>query len=111
MKSSTKIIIGIGIATTASAAVAVILSEKAVKKFGHAKKRCLLKKFVHTKLDGNEKILDVVNEMSDEDVDVIVRFMDKVKDGRKKISVYGDTAKEATEKIKEAFLQFIGGTE
>lgn len=107
MKTSTKISIGLGIAAVAGVSVAVIASEKIVKKVYHVTNRCKAKKFVNDKFGGNEKLLSIVDDLSDDELDSMLNVLDKVKDGRKKITAYGESLKDNTENLKDRLFSFI----
>lgn len=107
MKTSTKFSIGLGIAAVAGVSVAVIASEKIVKKVYHVSNRFKAKKFVNDKFDGNEKLLGIVDDLSDDELDSMMNVLGKVKDGRKKISSYGESLKDNTENLKDRFVSFV----
>ena len=64
-------------------------------------------KFVDDKFNGNEKLLGVVDDLTDKDLDALLGVMKKVKDSRHKVSVYGDNVKDATENVKDKLTSFI----
>lgn len=107
MRTSTKVTIGLSIAAVASIATAVIVSDKVVDKVKHTKDRYQVKKFVDDKLDGNEKVMNVVDNLSDDDLDSLMGIMNKIKDNRNQISVYGENLKDTTEILKEKLVGFI----
>ena len=99
MKASTKIGIGLSIAAVASVSVAVIASEKIIKKVSHVSNRYKVKKFVDDKFDGNQKLLSIVDDLSDDELDSVLNVVDRVKDGGK--------VKDNTDSLKERFFTFI----
>ncbi|MBO0468983.1 hypothetical protein JZO66_00395 [Enterococcus sp. DIV0242_7C1] len=107
MKTSTKISIGLSIAAVASVSVAVIASEKIAKKVYHVTNRCKAKKFVNDKFGGNEKLLSIVDKLSDDELDSMMDVLGKVKDSGKKISSYGESLKDSTENVKDRLFSFI----
>ena len=107
MKTSTKVTIGLTVAAAASVATTVIVSGKVVEKIHHLTTRSKVKKFVNDKFDGNEKLLDIVDHLSDNDLDSLMGILKKIKSGKKKISVYGDSLKGSTEDVKDRLLHFI----
>lgn len=107
MKTSTKITIGLSVAAVAGVVVAVTASEKIVKKISHLSNRCKAKKIVNDKFGGNDKVMEVVDHMSDDELDSILNLLDKVKEGREKASDYGDKLKEGTDSMKDKFVSFI----
>ncbi|MGX7350650.1 hypothetical protein [Enterococcus canis] len=109
MKTSTKITIGLSVAAVASVSVAVMASGKIIEKAKHLATRRKIKRFVDDKFNGNEKLLDMVDRLSDDDLDSIVGILGKIKDGRKKISVYGDNLKDTTEDLKGRLMDFVDG--
>ena len=107
MKTSTKVTIGLTVAAAASVATTVIVSGKVIEKIHHLTTRSKVKKFVNDKFDGNEKLLDIVDHLSDNDLDSLVVILKKIKSVKKKISVYGDSLKGSTEDVKDRLLHFI----
>lgn len=109
MKTSMKIKIGLSIAAVATITTAVIASEKLIEKGKHAANRHKVKRFIGDKFDGNDKLLDIVDHLSDEDLDSVFKIMDKIKQGRKQITVYGTSLKDSTEDLKDKLEGFIAG--
>ncbi|MEY8445850.1 hypothetical protein [Enterococcus ratti] len=107
MKTSTKVTIGLGVAAVASVSTAVIVSGKIIEKIHHMTNRMKVKKFVENTFDGNEKLLNIVEHLSDSDLDSLMGILEKIKSSKKKISVHGDSLKGATEEIKERLLHFL----
>ena len=107
MKTSTKVTIGLTVAAAASVATTVIVSGKVIEKIHHLTTRSKVKKSVNDKFDGNEKLLDIVDHLSDNDLDSLMGILKKIKSGKKKISVYGDSLKGSTEDVKDRLLHFI----
>ena len=108
MKTSTKVTIGLTVAAAAaSVATTVIVSGQVIEKIHHLTTRSKVKKFVNDKFDGNEKLLDIVDHLSDNDLDSLMGILKKIKSGKKKISVYGDSLKGSTEDVKDRLLHFI----
>ena len=66
-----------------------------------------MKRFVDDKFNGNERLLGVVDDLSDDDLDSLMNVMGKIKDRKKQVSVYGDNVKEATEGMKDKLQGFI----
>ncbi|WHA08663.1 hypothetical protein P3T75_10125 [Enterococcus montenegrensis] len=107
MKNKTKVTIGLSIAAVAGITTAVIASDAVINKIRHKKDRCKVKRFVDDKFDGNEKLMSVVNNLSDDELDSLMNVMKKIKSGRKQISVYGDSLKETTESLKDKLSGLI----
>ncbi|WP_165005610.1 MULTISPECIES: hypothetical protein [unclassified Enterococcus] len=107
MKTSTKVTIGLSVAAAASVATAVVVSGKVIEKIHHMTNRTKVKKFVNDKFDGNEKLLDVVDHLSDSDLDSLMGILAKIKSGKKKISVYGDSLKGSTEDVRERLMHLV----
>lgn len=111
MKTSTKVTIGLSVAAAASVATAVVVSGKVMEKIHHMTTRTKVKKFVYDKFDGNEKLLEIVDGLSDSDLDSLMGMLAKIKSGKKKISVYGDSikdsTKDSTEDVKDRLMHFV----
>lgn len=107
MKTSTKVTIGLGIMAAAGVATTAVVSGKVVEKIRHMSNRCKVKKFVNDKFDGNEKLLGLVDDLSDSDLDSLMGVLEKIKKSRKKISVYGDTLKDSTDDLRERLMTLV----
>ncbi|MFK4565889.1 hypothetical protein [Enterococcus sp. UD-01] len=107
MKTSTKISLGLSIAAVAGVTATVMASEKIVKKVYHMTNRHKVKKFVNDKFSGNEKLLTIVDDLSDDELDTVMNVLSKVKDGRKKLSSYGESLKNNGESMKDRLMNFI----
>lgn len=62
------------------------------------------KNFVKDKLKGNEKALDVVEKLSDDEVINLLKVVDKVTDLKGQVGTYSDHLKEATNEFKEMLM-------
>ncbi|MGM0123462.1 hypothetical protein IGI37_000828 [Enterococcus sp. AZ194] len=107
MKTSTKLAITLGVAAAAGTTATVIVSGKVLGKVKHLSNRCKAKKFVHDKFDGNEKLLGIVDDLSDSDLDSMLSVLGKIKDGRKAVSEYGETLKDSSEDLKDRLFKFV----
>ena len=66
-----------------------------------------MKRFVNAKFDGSETLLAIVDKLSDEDLDNIMSILDKIKSGKKRVSVYGDSIKDTTEDLKDRLMDLV----
>lgn len=107
MKTSTKLTIGVGVVAVAGIATAAIVSGKIIEKVHYASNRCKARKFVEKKFGGNEKILDLVDKLSDEDLESIITISKKVKKGQKQVKEYGRSVKDSTEETKEKLVSYL----
>ncbi|MFV0559452.1 MAG: hypothetical protein ACK5NA_01890 [Enterococcus sp.] len=107
MKTSTKVSIGLSVAAAVGVATTVAVSGKVVEHIRHATTRCKVKKFVNEKFDGNERLLGIVDDLSDKELDSLMHVMTKIKDGRKRISVYGDSLKDSTDDLRARLMDFV----
>lgn len=107
MKTSTKVTIGLSIAAIASIASVAIASDKLADVVRHKKDRYKVKKFVDDKFNGNPKLMSVVDNLSDDDLDSLMGIMKKIKDSRHQISVYGDNIKDSTDNMKDKLMGFF----
>ena len=91
-ESINKIGIGLSIAAVASVSVAVIASEKLLRRYLMFPIVIKLK-FVDDKFDGNQKLLSIVDDLSDDELDSVLNVVDRVKDGGSKLAEYGEKLK------------------
>lgn len=108
MRTSTKVAIGVSVISVAAIATGAVISGKLIDKVSYAKKRRKVKGFVEDNLGGNAKILDIVDNLSDGDLDHLFKVVDKVKDSKKQISVYGNNLKDTTSEVKNRLMDFVG---
>ena len=99
MKTSTKIGIGFSVATIAGVYATVVFSEKIIEKLEHEATRYKTKKVVNEKFGGNEKLLNIVDDLSDNELDSIGQVVTEIKDSRKKINNFGEKIKSKAENI------------
>lgn len=83
MKSSTKVIIGLSILTTSGVYVKRHFSDQIKKKLEYEVTRYNTKKVINEKFGGNEKLLSIVNDLSDKELEAIGRVVKEVKTFRK----------------------------
>lgn len=107
MRTTTKVSIGLSIAAIAGISVAVILSDKIVQKAQNISNRCKARRFVEDKFGGNEKVMDIVDSLSDEDLQSVVKVAGKLKKGRKRMRSYSDSFKDTTSDMKDKLVQYI----
>lgn len=107
VKTSTKIGLGLGVLAVTSVALTVIASEKIIKKVSHMSNRCQAKCFVNEKFAGNKKLLTIVDDLSEDELESIMNIIRKMKDSRKKISEYGESLKDGAENTKGRFMSFF----
>lgn len=104
MKKSTRnLLIGLS-ATVAIGAVILSSSDKTMDKIEAIINRQKAKSFVKDKLNGNEKALNVVEKLSDEEVVNLLNVVDKVSDLKGQVGTYTDHLKDATNEFKEMFM-------
>ncbi|WP_414839478.1 hypothetical protein [Carnobacterium sp. TMP28] len=104
MKRSTRnLLVGLG-AALAIGAVILSSSDKNMARVEAYINRQKAKSFVKDKLKGNEKALDVVEKLSDEEVINLLKVVDKVSDLKGQVGSYTDHLKEATNEFKEMFM-------
>lgn len=107
MKTTTKVTIGLSVAAIAGISVAVLLSDKVIRKMNYAANRCRARKFVERKFHGNKKVMDIVDSLSDEDLQSVVDIAGKVKKGTDKVKDYGDSVKDSTSELKKKLLGYL----
>ncbi|WP_034551438.1 hypothetical protein [Carnobacterium funditum] len=104
MKRSTRnLLVGLG-ATMAVGAVILSASDRTMLKIEAYMNRQKAKNFVKDKLKGNEKALDVVGNLSDEEVVNLLKVVDKVSDLKGQVGAYTGHLKDATNEFKDMFM-------
>ncbi len=89
MKTSTKVTIGLGVAAAASVATAVVVSGKVIEKNPSFDEPGKSKKFVNETFDGNEKLLDIVEHLSDSDLDSLMGIWRRSSQAKRKFLSMG----------------------
>jgi hypothetical protein len=102
-RSTRNLLVGLG-TTLAIGAVILSSSDKNMARVEAYINRQKAKSFVKDKLKGNEKALDVVEKLSDEEVINLLKVVDKVSDLKGQVGSYTDHLKEATNEFKEMLM-------
>ncbi|MDT2832312.1 hypothetical protein P7H62_07225 [Vagococcus carniphilus] len=97
MKTSTKIGVGFSVAAVAGIFTAVTFSEKIIEKLEHETTRYKTKKMVNEKFGGNEKLLNMVEDLSDKELDSIGQVVKEIKGTRKKVNDFGEKVKNSVD--------------
>ncbi|WP_034551069.1 hypothetical protein [Carnobacterium funditum] len=101
MESSTRnLLVGLG-AAVAVGSVVLSASNKTMAKIEVYANRQKAKKFVKDRLKGNEKALDIVEKLSDEQVTNILKVVDKVSDLKGRFGTRTSHLKDATSEFKD----------
>lgn len=96
MKGMTRnVLIGIGAAAAIGAAFA-LTSDSNLEKMENMMNRKKAKYFVKDKLHGNEKAMNVVNNLSDDEIKNLLNVVDKVTNLRGNMNHYSGQLKDAT---------------
>ena len=104
MKKSTRNLL-IGLSATVEIGEVILSSyNKTMDKKEEIINRQKAKSFVKDKLNGNEKALNVVEKLSDEEVVNLLNVVDKVSDLKGQVGTYTDHLKDATNEFKEMFM-------
>ena len=103
-KSTRNLLICLGV-TIAVGSVVLSASDKTMAKIEAAINRQKAKNFVKDKLKGNEKALDVVEKLSDEEIINLLKVVDKVSDLKGQVGTYTGHLKDATNEFKEMFKE------
>ncbi|ANK59104.1 MULTISPECIES: hypothetical protein [Loigolactobacillus] len=105
MKTGSKILLGIGITTTLAATGAYLAADAIVEQIQTRRNRYKVKTFVRDNLKGNERILDLVDRIDNDDLNHLVNAVEKLSKVRNKAGVYvgsaGNAANELTATLKD----------
>ncbi|MGM0241212.1 hypothetical protein [Enterococcus sp. AZ103] len=93
MKTSTKI--GLGVLTIAGTYATINCSEKILGKFEREVTRYKTKKVVKEKFNGNEKLLNIVDDLSDNELNSLNQIVKNIKISREKINDMGKKIKDS----------------
>lgn len=107
MKILIKVIIGLSVVVVVSVVIVVVVLGKVMEKIYYMIIWIKVKKFVYDKFDGNEKLMEIVDDLLDSDLDFLMGMLVKIKLGKKKIFVYGDFIKDLIEDVKDWFMYFV----
>ena len=108
MKTATKFLVGTGVVAVIGATAATLfLSDKVIENVKEIKNRHKVKQFVSEKLDGNEQLLAVVDELADNELAAVVGIIAKVQAKKNKIEVSGKSVKEISQDVKTLLFQFV----
>ncbi|MBV7391502.1 MULTISPECIES: hypothetical protein [Enterococcus] len=96
MKNRTKISIGIGLLAITGAYATVNFSEKILGKIESEVTRYKTKKVVRDKFNNNEKLLNIVDDLSDSELNSLNQIAKDVKNSREKVKQIGKKIKDTT---------------
>lgn len=105
MKKTTKFIIGSSLIAATTIATGTLVSKEIVKKIRKEKKKYTAKKFVEEKLNSNQQLLNIIDDLSESDLDHIFSIVKKMKSKKEHISIYGNQFKENLSDLKEKLLE------
>ncbi|AYW48095.1 hypothetical protein C7K38_06745 [Tetragenococcus osmophilus] len=107
MKLTTKVTLGLSVAAAASIASTVFVSDKVITKVRHMANRKKVERFVEDKFNGNETLLNFVDNLEDKDIESFMKVAQKVSAKRDKVAAYGDNVKNATDNVKEKIVDLM----
>lgn len=108
MKKSTKFLVGTGLAVVIGGTIGTLfVSDKLVENVKEKKNRRKVKHFVSERLDGNDQLLTVVEELSTNEVAAVAKVIEKVQESKNKIAVSGKSVKEISQDVKELLQNFV----
>ena len=107
MKTSTKVTVGFSVAAIAGIATTVIVTDQVVKKVLQLSNRRKVKNFVKVKLKGNEKLLDLVDHLDDDDISNLIKTGEKIGKSYDRVTHYGENVKENTVQAKEKLTDIV----
>ncbi|EOT41976.1 hypothetical protein [Enterococcus columbae] len=107
MKTSTKIAIGLSTTLVAGVVTSVIVADKIMTKVKKVSNRKKVKRFVDDKLNGNAVLSDMVDRLSDKDIESLVNIGRKIEEGQQQVAAYGASVKKATNGAKTKVSQVV----
>lgn len=107
MKRSTKWLVGLGAVAVAGTVAAVVVSEKVVEEVRTLKQRRQVKRFVQESLGGNERMLDLIDNLSDHEIETVVKLIHKWQAGKEKISMVGQNVGNTADEIKQTLTHYF----
>ena len=107
MKTSTKIAIGLSTTLVAGVVTSVIVADKVMTKVKKVSNRKKVKRFVDERLNGNAVLTDMVDRLSDKDIESLVNIGRKIEGGQQHVASYGKTVKEVTNGAKSKVSQMV----
>lgn len=101
MKTSTKIALGVSTTLVAGVITSAIVADKIITKVKKVQNRKKVKKFVDDKLNGNAFVGDMVDRLSDKDIESLINIGKKIGESQEQLSTYGESVKNATSQAKD----------
>ena len=95
MKTSTKIALGVSTTLVAGVITSAIVADKIITKVKKVQNR------VDDKLNGNAFVGDMVDRLSDKDIESLINIGKKIGEGQEQLSTYGESVKNATSQAKD----------
>lgn len=107
MKTSTKIALGVSTTLVAGVITSAIVADKIFTKIKKVQNRKKVKKFVADKLNGNTFVGEMVDRLSDKDIESLINIGKKIGEGQEQLSTYGESVKTATCQAKDKVSSVI----
>ncbi|QFP78999.1 hypothetical protein [Latilactobacillus graminis] len=106
MKTRYKILIGVGLTTAIGATTAFVGSKAIIDKVSRYRKRLAVKSFVKDKLHGNQKALELVDQLSDTDVNNLLSTADQLNHLKDKLGAHTDNLPEMMDDLRQTLMAY-----
>lgn len=106
MKTRYKILIGVGVTAAVGATTAFIGSKAVIDKVSRYRKRLAVKSFVKDKLHGNQKALELVDQLSDADVNNLLTAADRLTQLKDKLGEHADNLPDMMDDLRQTLMAY-----
>ena len=106
MKMRYKILIGVGVTAGVGATATFVGSKAIIEKVERYRKRLAVKNFVKDKLHGNQTALELVDQLSDADVNNLLGAADKLNQLKDKLGEQTDNIPEMMEDLRQTLTAY-----
>ncbi|MFC6170187.1 hypothetical protein [Loigolactobacillus jiayinensis] len=107
MKTGHKLLFGIGVTAAIAAAGAYLAADALMDKLQSYKNRNRVKSYVKDNLNGNQRVLNLVERLDDEDIDHLLQVADKFGDARDRVGQYSDTVQSKASEVRDLLSDYM----
>ncbi|MFD1316980.1 hypothetical protein [Loigolactobacillus zhaoyuanensis] len=107
MKTGQKLLLGIGVTAAVAAAGAYLAADAVMNKLQNHKKRNRIKGYVKDNLNGNQRVMDFVDRLNDDDIDHLLHMADKFGDVRERVSQYSDRFQDKASDWRDVLKDYM----
>lgn len=106
MKTGQKFLLGVGVTAIVAATGAYLAADALVDKLQRYRNRSRVKAYVKDNLNGNQRLLDFVDRLTDDDIDHLLEVAHKFGDVRERVGRYSGPVKDTANELRDLLTEY-----